>query len=131
MAQTSTFHIEIDEGSDYTKVFYLKDTTTNIATNLTGYICRMDIRGVDFSGQSTLVTSLSYSSATSTLTSGLTLGGVLGTISLVIPAADTLGSAWVSSDNATYDIFLISPAGVKTKYIKGFFVVKPSTTKLI
>lgn len=130
MAQQQTYHIEVDEGTDYAQVFTMTDNTTGLAQNLTGYSARMDVRGLGYNSQSSVNVPLSYNSATSNAARGITLGGVAGTVSVAIPAADSLTGNWGGGTTGTYDIFLVDPTGIKTKFIKGFFTIKPSTTKL-
>jgi hypothetical protein len=130
MMTTQTVHITVDEGCDFSNTFYYTDPTTNLPIDITNYTAKMMVRGPDFGSQEALAYNLSYNSATSTSTSGITLGGTAGTVVIAIPAADSLSGVWYNSAMATYDILLTSPAGVTTKFVKGFFTVIPSTTKL-
>jgi hypothetical protein len=131
MAQQQTYHIEIDEGTDYSQVFTMTDNTTGLAQNLTGYSARMDVRGIGYNSQFSVNIPIAYDSATSVSTRGISLGGAAGTVTVTIPYSDTLAGGWNGGTTGTYDIFLTDTLGVRSKFIKGFFTIKPSTTKLV
>jgi len=131
MAQRQTYHIEVDEGTDYAQVFTMTDNSTGLPQDLTGYTARMDVKGLGYNSQSSVIIPITYDSTTSTSARGIVLGGVEGTISIVIPAEDNLVGTWYGGTTGTYDIFLIDPTGIRSKFIKGFFTIKPSTTVLV
>jgi hypothetical protein len=57
--------------------------------------------------------------------SDITLGGVAGTITLLIPAADTATFTWWVG---VYDLKLTSSSGVVTRLLEGSVAVSPEVT---
>jgi hypothetical protein len=86
--------------------------------NLTGYTARMQVRANTAS--STVVIELT------TENSRITLGGTAGTVSLLIPAANT---ASLTAGQYVYDLELVSGGGVVTRLVEGNFKVSAEVTK--
>lgn len=82
--------------------------------DLTGYTASMQIR--PYPGSSVLYYDASED---------FTLGGALGTILLVIPAADTDTFTWWSG---VYDLILTDPYGIMTKLLSGTVTICPVVT---
>lgn len=122
---TPIFHIEIESGCDYSTTFTYESPETGLAVDLTGYNALMQVRQ-GYNGAANVNVDLSLSSTLNGNGSGITLGGTAGTIGLVINGPDT---ANLTFNEAVYDIVLTSSSGARTKFIKGFFTLLPSSTR--
>lgn len=111
------YDIFIEQGADYIMTFRWRDPF-GVAINLTGYTARMQFR------KSKSDTVVLLSATTENLY--ITLGGVLGTVNLAIPNTVTAAFTFV---RALYDIELISPAGVVTRWLEGGVEVNPEVTR--
>jgi len=119
------FHIELDEGADYSRTFVFEDGETGLPVDLTDYEARMQIRQ-GYNGQSKRDAVLSLSSATADHGYGILLGGQDGTVQIVLKGQHT---RFLNCNEAVYDLFLIAPSGKRTKFLEGFVTLIPSATK--
>jgi hypothetical protein len=79
------YDLLIDQGSDFKKIMTWK--VNNLPVDLTGCSAKLQIRAAQDHGSELRAT---YSSPAA----GIVLGGVLGTITITIPHADTILWAW-------------------------------------
>ena len=120
---TTTFHIEIDEESDYTTSFTYINNSTGLPMDLTGYRADIQVKST-YNGESNGAADLVYTSDSG---GGIVLSGVTGVITVYIPYTDTTGLNWT---RATWNLFLYSPQGMRLKFVSGFFTVIPSANKV-
>lgn len=117
-----SYNLNICQGATYTRVFiWLAGTCCGAAgagpqpVDLTGYTAYLQIRPFPLS------TEVLYDASTD-----LTLGGVDGTITLVIPAADTEDFTWWAG---VYSLLLMDSSGNVTQLLSGTVTVCPSVTQ--
>lgn len=110
------YNLVVEQGATFNKVITYKDSN-GTPINLTGYTAKMDIR----EGYNTSTSIISLN----TTNSMITLGGDLGTISLLITAANT---TLLKEGMYVYDLFIINGTTI-TKLLKGQCVVDPRATK--
>lgn len=106
-----------DQGATYERVIILRDSGAGLV-DLTGFTARMQIRPTAAS-----------SIVTRELTSangGITLGGIHGTITLTINAADT---AAIPAGSYVYDVNLTGADGKVNKPLYGTFQVRAQVTR--
>lgn len=106
-AKAGKLTIEIEQGTTFNPVLTWKDSNGTVI-DITGYTARMQIR--ESITSDTLIDELT------TENGGITLGGVLGTITLLISAADTEAYTFTTG---VYDLEMISPAGTVTRLLEG------------
>ena len=113
--------LNIDQGAYWSQVIEWQDANS-APINLTGYTARMQIRRKVTSADSLLEL---------TTTNGrITLGGVLGTITLAIAAADTAALPATPSDRRWYyDLELVPAGGNVVRLLQGRVVVSPEVTR--
>lgn len=126
MSTCAVYHITVDEGSDYAVSFLYADPCTHLPVDLTGFSATMQVRPT-YSGYDVTNPVLSFVSDSTSAAYRLALGGTAGTITLTVQSLDTVNLTW---DYGVYDIFLKSPTGSYQKFVKGFFTVIPSATKV-
>lgn len=114
---TPVYHIEIQEGTDYSVTFTYEDPETGLPINLTGFTAALTVRQ-KYDGYVNPDVDLSFVP---------TLGGAAGTVLVTIPGSSTKNLHWTAG---VYDVFLTSSTGRVTKLVGGFFVVIPSVTKI-
>lgn len=107
------YDITIEQGATFSLPITWKDSVGALI-NLTGYTARMKVK--DSAG----ATVISLTEA-----DGIALGGALGTITLSRSAALTTAYTFT---RGTYDLELVSGAGVVTRLLEGQVVVKPEVT---
>lgn len=90
----------------------------DIDVNLTGYSARMQVREKH--------TSATASVNLTNTNGGIVLGGALGTINIVVSAAQ---SSELVAKEYVYDLELVSSSGTVTRLIEGKFIVTPEVTK--
>jgi len=114
-----TFNLQIEQGATYYVVLIWSAGSACAANaepvDLTGYTAELQIRPFPLS------TSVLYDA-----TPNLTLGGVNGTITLEIPAANTAGFTWW---NGVYDLKLTSSQGFATRLLQGSVSVSPEVSQ--
>lgn len=120
MIYGQAFHIEIEEESDYTTTLVYNEASTGLPVNLTGYRAELQARQ-NYDGQSNPIYDLTCNSDTD---GGIVLG-TDGTINITIPYTKTVQLMW---DTAVYDLFIYSPTGVRSKFVKGFMTILRSAT---
>lgn len=122
----NTFHIVIDEETDYSQTFTDIDPSTYLPVDLTGYKAELQLRISNnnrFDGYSDpQIPVLDLNSETG----GITLGGASGQITINISWQQTQNLNW---NRAVYNLILISPAGNRRQFMSGFFVVNSGATK--
>jgi hypothetical protein len=119
---TGTYNLCINQGATYTKVFVWTAGACPCGTvgaapsavDLTGYTATMQFRPFPLS------TTLLYDAS-----SNITLGGVNGTITLVIPAANTETFTWWQG---VYDLLLTDSSGNATRLLMGSISVSPGVS---
>lgn len=107
----------IDQGATLSRTVTWKDSAKT-PINVTGYSARMQVRPE--------ITSTVLTLELTTANSRIALGGVLGTVTLTVSAADT--SALVPG-RYVYDLELVSGAGVVSRLLMGNFVVRGEVTR--
>ena len=112
------YNIIADQGATFSRTITWTDSARN-AINVTGYTARMQVRATLESAQTVL--------ELTTGNSKISLGGILGTVTLTVSAADM---ANVSADKYVYDLELIAPTtGVVNRLVQGNFVVRGEVTR--
>jgi hypothetical protein len=119
---TGTYNLCINQGATFTRIFVWTAGQCGCGTvgassgpmDLTGFTAALQIR------QFQLSTTVLYDAS-----SNITLGGVAGTITLVIPAANTETFTWWQG---VYDLLLTSAAGVATRLLMGSVTVSPAVS---
>lgn len=119
MATTLTYNIELEEGSDISKVFLYKDSSTGLPKDNTGCVVEMQIKFEYLPAPAVYRSDVS---------SYILLGGSDGTISVNIP--------WLSIFNddlgkGTYNLYITTPQGIKTMHSKGFLTVVRSSYPVV
>jgi hypothetical protein len=112
----ATHDIYIEQGATFRLSLVWKDSA-QAPINLTGYTARMQIR--QSIASSTTVLSLTTAQA-------ITLGGALGTIEVVISAAQTSA---LTIRKGVYDLELEASNGVVTRLLQGSVEVSPEVTR--
>ncbi len=109
------YNITIEQGATFSLQFTIKTGST--PWDLTNYSARMQIR-----------TTVNASTALVSLTSGsgITLGGVLGTVTVTIPASDTDN---IIAGRQVYDLELESAGGEVWRVLEGKCTVRPEVTR--
>lgn len=119
---TGTYNLCINQGATYTRIFVWIAGQCGCGTvgassgpvDLTGYTAALQIRAYP------LAATILYDAS-----ANITLGGTAGTITLVIPAANTETFTWWQG---VYDLLLTSAAGVVTRLLMGSVSVSPAVT---
>ena len=119
---TGTYNLCINQGATFTRIFVWTAGQCGCGTvgassgpmDLTGFTAALQIR------QFQLSTTVLYDAS-----SNITLGGVTGTITLVIPAANTETFTWWQG---VYDLLLTSAAGIATRLLMGSVTVSPAVS---
>jgi hypothetical protein len=125
----NTFHIVIDEESDWTETFVWQDELTGLPVPLTGYRAEIQVRtGSD----GDTATALNNPRVVLTFTTDgenppIVLGGTAGTIQVTIPYSATYQTYW---NQAVYSLILVSPTGQRKEFLRGFFIIQPNASKL-
>lgn len=107
----------IEKGTTFTRVLTWKDENSS-AYDLTGYTARMHVR--ETVNESDTIVELT------TENSRISLGGVAGTITLTITAADT---AALTEDSGVYDLELVSSGGEVTRLLEGNVSIPDEVTR--
>lgn len=110
------YNLRIEQGATLDKLFTTVLPNGNPA-NYTGYTARMQIRK-DWR-DSTVALELS------TANGRIELGGTLGTVRLIVAAADTMAL----TRGGVYDIELVSSGGVVTRFLQGKVILDPNVTR--
>ena len=111
-------NLKIDQGATFRKVVTWKAGTPALPVNLTGCTARMQIRGK--------ITDAAALLDLTTVNGGIALGGVLGTITLNITAAQTALIAWKA---AVYDLEIIYADATVRRLLSGSVSVSPEVTR--
>lgn len=117
---TTPFKVKLTiyQGSTFRWHAVLKNGTPAVATNLTGYTARLQMRSEI--GSSNVLANLTTSNG------GITLGGALGTIDLYMSSADTSLINW---EDGVYDMEFVAPNGDVIRRMYGTVVVSPEVTR--
>ena len=113
---SGTYDINVEQGATFSLQITYKDPS-NQPINLTGYTARMDVR--------TKVKATTETIELTTENGRIALGGVLGTVTLSLTAAET---AAIASGKYVYDLELVNGAAV-IRLIEGSFIVSPEVTR--
>ena len=116
MALAATYGFTADQGATFNQVITWKDSA-NAPIDLTGYTARMQIRQK---------VSSSVSLALTTENGRITLGDTDGTITLTVSASDMTA---LPAGPYTYDLELVSGAGIVSRLLMGTFVVRSEVTR--
>lgn len=111
------YNMTIEQGATFHKVFTVVDPVTGTPANYTGFTARMQIRRE--------VDSTTAAIDLTTENGRITLGGVLGTVTLDLTAAETASL----TRGGVYDIELISSAGVVERLLQGRVTLDPEVTR--
>lgn len=109
--------ILIEPGANFQLSLVYKDSAGALV-NLTGYTARMQVRPTKDSD--TVLMSATTANGT------ITMGGTAGTITVDVPAADTLG---VEGLKGVYDLLITSPAGAVTRLLQGVAYINQDVTR--
>lgn len=113
----ATHDLNIDQGSDFTESFTLKDPQ-GAALNLTGYSAKMQIRP--------------FKSSDALLIDGTSANGILvitpETGLLEIKLTDVQTSALIYTESV-YDLYLEKPSGELLRFLEGKVFVSKSVTR--
>lgn len=115
MSETARYDFKLWQGATFSRVLTWK--SNGVAVNLTGFTARMKVRNA-----STDVELLSLT----TENGKIALGGVAGTITLTLTAAET---ALLAPELARYDLELVSAGGIVRRPLQGFVIVSPEQTR--
>lgn len=110
-----TYNITVYQGDTFNLLFTID--TDGTPWNLTGYTAKMQVR--PFVESTTTILDLQSPA-------GITLGTTSGTVSVNVSAA---GMAAATAGRHVYDLELTSGGGVKTKILKGAFIILPEVTR--
>lgn len=111
------YNLTIRQGGTFSRVLTWKDDAGD-EINLTGYTARMQVRASHSSADVLL--------SLTTENSRITLGGVAGTITLSLLAADTAALTW---EWGVYDLELISGGGLVYPLLEGRVRVDREVTR--
>ena len=111
-------NLKIDQGASFNKLVTWKAGTPALPVNLTGCSARMQIRGK-------LLDAVALLDLT-TVNGGIALGGVAGTVTIIITAAQTTLFAWAS---AVYDLEIVYADGTVRRLLTGSVSVSPNITR--
>ena len=111
------YNVTLEQGATFTRTITY-NTSAGSPVDLTGYTAEMDLRP-------------SYSSSTtvlslSTANGRIALGGVAGTITLTVTAADM--AALEAPADGVYDLELYS-GGTTTRLLQGTWTISPEATR--
>jgi hypothetical protein len=121
---TDNYNLCINQGATYARVFiWLQGTTCcvpvgsdgGLPVDLTGYSAALQIRPFALS------TTIFYDASPN-----ITLGGILGTITLELPASVTENFTWWQG---VYDMLLTSAGGQVTRLLSGSVFISPGVTQ--
>jgi hypothetical protein len=112
------YNITADQGATFSRTITWTDSA-RIPINVTNYTARMQVR--------TTVESPTVVLELTTANGRISLGGVLGTVTLNVPASVMQN---VLADKYVYDLELIAPTTqVVNRLVQGNFVVRPEVTR--
>ena len=111
-------NLKIDQGASFNKLVTWKAGTPALPVNLTGCTARMQIRGK-------LTDAVALLDLT-TENGGIALGGVAGTVTIIITAAQTTLIAWKA---AVYDLEIIYADATVRRLLAGSVSVSPEVTR--
>lgn len=120
MAASNAFRytLAIDQGATFSKVFTWKTGTPYLPVDLTGCTALMQIRATLDDPVVLLLLS--------TANARIALGGVAGTITLTVSAADTTLITWLT---AVYDLQIVLANGTIRRLLGGNVTVSPEVTR--
>ena len=110
--------LKIDQGATFNQLVTWKTGTPAVVVNLTGCTARMQIRGK--------LTDTAVLFDLTTTNGGIVLGGVAGTVTIKLSAAQTAPIVWVS---AVYDLEIIFADGTVRRLLSGGITVSPEVTR--
>lgn len=111
-----SYNFTIELGATFNNVITWRDEDNNLV-DITGYSARMQCRpGIE---SPTIIFSL-------TDLDGLTLGDAAGTITINIPATDSVD---ITYDTGYYDLELESPSGFVTRLLSGIITFSKEVTR--
>ena len=116
MTIAGTYNIICDQGATFGRTITWKDST-GTPVNLTDYTARMQVRSI--------VSSADVAVELTTENSRIALGGVLGTITLSIPATVTDD---ITAGSYAYDLEMVTSTTV-TRLLMGSFTVRGEVTR--
>lgn len=116
MTTTIVENIEIQEGSDISKIFYVREPSTELPKDLRGCVAEIQVRF------ELLNEPIIYRSDVSP---NITVGGLFGTIKVMLPWIAALNT---NQGKGTYSIYLRYPNGANVMQYKGFVTVVRGTT---
>lgn len=112
----ATLDLEIEQGANFLKTITWKDSG-GTPINLTGFTARMQIRK-SVSAAATLAD-------LTTSNGGITLGGVAGTITLALTAAQT----GAMTSGGVYDLEIVNGAGFVSRILQGAVLFSKEVTR--
>lgn len=115
--RAGTHNLTVDQGTDWTRTFTLRNKADGSLVNLSGYTARMQVRR-DYDSTTTLV-------ELTTANGRIVLGGAAGTITLSLSATVTAGIA----RSGVWDIELVSAGGVVSRPLRGAFILEREVTR--
>lgn len=131
-------NLDVNQGETWSWTYTHRDAAGSVV-DLTGYSARMSVKSDLWAGNT-----LYMSSGADALGGDIDLGGVLGTITLSMTAAQTdamdntnyflvkymsdYDIPFGGTVEFVYDLEIVSPAGVVTRVLQGFFTLYRSVT---
>lgn len=110
--------LDIDQGSDFSKLMTWRTGEPLAAVDLTGCTARMHARSE--LADPTILLDLT------TENGGILLGGVAGTVEIVLAASETEAITWTE---AVYDLEIVFPGGRVRRLLKGTIAVSQEVTR--
>lgn len=110
--------LKIDQGATFNQIVTWKTGTPPAVVNLTGCTARMQVRGK--------LTDTAVLLDLTTANGGIVLGGVAGTVTIKLSAAQTTAIAWKA---AVYDLEIIFADGTVRRLLSGSTTVSPEVTR--
>lgn len=124
---SAKYKIKIERGADWSRIFTLKNATTNVPFDLTGCTARMHLR--EEADSATVLDTLTTENGRITLVNRPNLlgGTVLGGIQVVFPNA--ISTAYTGWDIAVYQLELVYPSGIVERRLHGEVTLSSEVTR--
>lgn len=121
------YDIKIERGADWSRIFTIRNSTTNVPFDLTGCTARMHIRQ-DEDSPSVLDTLTTENGRIELVDRENPLGGIiLGGIKLMFPNATTTAYTW--TEPAVYQLELAYPSGIVERRLHGSVSLSAEVTR--
>lgn len=115
--RAGNYTLTVDQGTDWSETFTLRNKATGTPLDLTGYTARMHVRR-DYDATATLV-------ELTTTNGRIVLGGEDGTVTLSLDSTVTAGI----NRSGVWDVELVSADGIVYRPLRGDFVLRREVTR--